>query len=249
MLASQEIGTLITALGTGIGREEFNIEKLRYHRIIIMTDADVDGSHIRTLLLTFFYRQMPDLIERGHIYMAQPPLYKVKHGRQERYLKDEHELKQFLLKLALSEAELYTSDAGPALSREAFEELAKEYLLAEAVIQRESRLVDEEVLYALLKESPQLDVSDERTAGESAKALAALLADANLSVEAKFDEKLERWVLAIYRTQHGVIRHSYIDADFLQSGDYAQIQRTAQVIHGLLGQGAYVKRGDHLHPV
>src|ERR1700682_2102442 len=249
LISSQEIVTLITALGTGFGKEEYNAEKLRYHRIIIMTDADVDGSHIRTLLLTFFYRQMPDLIERGHIYIAQPPLYKVKHGRQERYLKDEHELKQFLLKLALSEAELYTSDAGPALSREAFEELAKEYLLAEAVIQRESRLVDEEVLYALLKESPQLDVSDESTARESAKALAALLADANLSVEAKFDEKLERWVLAIYRTQHGVIRHSYIDADFLQSGDYAQIQRTAQVIHGLLGQGAYVKRGDHLHPV
>ncbi|MGZ5090756.1 MAG: DNA topoisomerase (ATP-hydrolyzing) subunit B [Burkholderiales bacterium] len=249
LLSSQEIATLISVLGTGIGKEEFAPDKLRYHRIIIMTDADVDGSHIRTLLLTFFYRQMPDLIERGHIYIAQPPLYKVKHGRQERYLKDEHELKQFLLKLALSEAELYTSDTGPALSREAFEEVAKEYLLAEAVIQRESRVVDEEVLFALLKESPQLDVSDESTAKESAKALASLLADANLSVEAKFDDKLERWVLAIYRTQHGVIRHSYIDADFLQSGDYAQIQRTAQVIHGLLGQGAYVKRGDHLHPV
>jgi DNA gyrase subunit B len=249
LLSSQEIATLISVLGTGIGKEEFAPDKLRYHRIIIMTDADVDGSHIRTLLLTFFYRQMPDLIERGHIYIAQPPLYKVKHGRQERYLKDEHELKEFLLKLAMAEAELYTSDAGKPLSREAFEEVAKEYLLAEAVIQRESRVVDEEVLYALLKESPQLDVTDESTARVSAKALASLLSDANLSVEAKFDEKLERWVLAIYRTQHGVIRHSYIDADFLQSGDYAQIQRTAQVIHGLLGQGAYVKRGDHVHPV
>jgi DNA gyrase subunit B len=249
LLSSQEIATLISVLGTGIGKEEFAPDKLRYHRIIIMTDADVDGSHIRTLLLTFFYRQMPDLIERGHIYIAQPPLYKVKHGRQERYLKDEHELKQFLLKLAMSEAELYTSDAGKPLSRDAFEEVAKEYLLAEAVIQRESRVVDEEVLYALLKESPQLDVTDETTARESAKALASLLSDANLSVEAKFDEKLERWVLAIYRTQHGVIRHSYIDADFLQSGDYAQIQHTAQVIHGLLGQGAYVKRGDHVHAV
>ncbi|MEN3352360.1 MAG: gyrase subunit [Betaproteobacteria bacterium] len=249
LLSSQEIATLISVLGTGIGKEEFAPDKLRYHRIIIMTDADVDGSHIRTLLLTFFYRQMPDLIERGHIYIAQPPLYKVKHGRQERYLKDEHELKEFLLKLAMSEAELYTSDAGNPLSRDAFEEVAKEYLLAEAVIQRESRVVDEEVLYALLKDSPQLDVTDESTARESAKALASLLSDANLSVEAKFDEKLERWVLAIYRTQHGVIRHSYIDADFLQSGDYAQIQRTAQVIHGLLGQGAYVKRGDHVHPV
>jgi DNA gyrase subunit B len=214
-----------------------------------MTDADVDGSHIRTLLLTFFYRQMPDLIERGHIYIAQPPLYKVKHGRQERYLKDEHELKQYLLKLALSESELYTSASAEPLSRDAFEELAKEYLLAEAVIQRESRVVDEEVLFALLKESPELDVKDEKAAQQSARALASLLSDSNLTVEAKFDEKLERYVLAINRTQHGVVRHSYIDVDFLQSGDYAQIQRTAQVIHGLLGEGAYVKRGDQVHPV
>jgi DNA gyrase subunit B len=249
LLSSQEIATLISVLGTGIGKEEFAPDKLRYHRIIIMTDADVDGSHIRTLLLTFFYRQMPDLIERGHIYIAQPPLYKVKHGKQERYLKDEHELKQYLLKLALSEAELFPSADGTPLSREAFEEMAKEYLLAEAVIQRESRIIDEEVLYALLKGAPELDVSDEAHAQESARALTALLADPNLSVEPRFDEKLERYMLAINRTQHGVVRHGYIDADFLQGGDYAQIKRTALVIHGLLGEGAYVKRGEHLHPV
>ena len=249
LLSSQEIATLISVLGTGIGKEEFAPDKLRYHRVIIMTDADVDGSHIRTLLLTFFYRQMPDLIERGHIYIAQPPLYKVKHGKKENYLKDEHELKQYLLKLALSESELYTSADGPALSREAFEDVAKQYLLAEAVIQRESRLIDEEVLYALLKESPDLDLADQHKAQESARALAQLLADANLTVEAKFDEKLERYVLAIYRMQHGVSRQSYIDPDFLQGGDYAQIRRTAEVIHGLLGEGAYVKRGEQLHPV
>ena len=249
VLSSQEIVTLISVLGTGIGKEEFAVEKLRYHRVIIMTDADVDGSHIRTLLLTFFYRQMPDLIDRGHIYIAQPPLYKVKHGKQERYLKDEHELKQFLLTLALSEAELYTAAGSAALPREAFENMAKEYLLAEAVIQRESRLIDEEVLHALLKESPKLDLTDENAARESAQALAALLADASLTVEARFDEKLERWVLAITRMQHGVQRQSYIDADFLQGGDYAQIRRTGEVVHGLLGEGAYVKRGDHVHPV
>ncbi|MGZ8228288.1 MAG: DNA topoisomerase (ATP-hydrolyzing) subunit B [Burkholderiales bacterium] len=249
LLSSQEIATLISVLGTGIGKEEFAPEKLRYHRVIIMTDADVDGSHIRTLLLTFFYRQMPDLIERGHIYIAQPPLYKVKHGRQERYIKDEHELKQYLLRLALSESELHTSaDSGP-LSREAFEEVAKEYLLAEAVIQRESRLIDEEVLYALLKQMPELDLSSQAAAQKSAADLAALLGDVNLTVDARFDEKLERYVLSINRTQHGVVRHSYIDADFLQGGDYAQIKRTAQVIQGLLGEGAFVKRGDQMRPV
>ena len=249
LLSSQEIATLISVLGTGIGKEEYAPDKLRYHRVIIMTDADVDGSHIRTLLLTFFYRQMPDLIERGHIYIAQPPLYKVKHGRQERYLKDEHELKQYLLMLALSEAELYTSADGPALSREAFEEVAKQYLLAEAVIQRESRLIDEEVLYAFLKQTPDLSLADEAQAKASAEKLTAILADPNLTVGAVFHEKLERYVLSISRTQHGVVRHSYIDSDFLQGGDYAQIKRTAQVTQGLLGEGAYVKRGDHLHPV
>src|SRR3712207_4625923 len=174
MLSSDEIKTMIAALGCGIGTEDFDIDKLRYHRVIIMTDADVDGSHIRTLLLTFFYRQMPDLIERGHIYIAQPPLYKVKHGRQERYLKDEHELKQYLLKQALSESELFTSAEGPALSREAFEDVAKQYLLAEAVIQRESRLIDEEVLYALLKQAPELSLADETQAKQSAERLSAL---------------------------------------------------------------------------
>src|SRR5688572_20375765 len=249
LLSSQEIATLISVLGTGIGKEEYAPDKLRYHRIIIMTDADVDGSHIRTLLLTFFYRQMPDLIERGHIYIAQPPLYKVKHGRQERYLKDEHELKQYLLKLALSEAELFTSAGSAPVSREAFEHMANEYLLAKAVIQRESRLIDEEVLYALLKDAPELDLADEAAAQDSARKLAALLGDPNLRVEPRFDEKLERYVLAINRTQHGVVRTSYIDSEFLQGGDYAQIKRTAQVMLGLLGEGAYVKRGEHEHPV
>src|SRR5687768_7829202 len=249
LLSSQEIATLISVLGTGIGKEEYAPEKLRYHRIIIMTDADVDGSHIRTLLLTFFYRQMPELIERGHIYIAQPPLYKVKHGRQERYLKDEHELKQHLLKLALAESELHTAADAPALARETFEAVAKEYLLAQAVIQRESRLIDEEVLHALLKYSPELDLADEEKARESAVKLKAVLPDENLSITSRFDEKLERHVLAIQRTQHGVLRGSCIDSDFLQGGDYAQIRQTAHVIHGLLRDGAYVKRGEQVHPV
>jgi DNA gyrase subunit B len=249
LLSSTEIITLISVLGTGIGKEEFSADKLRYHRIIIMTDADVDGSHIRTLLLTFFYRQMPELIERGHIYIAQPPLYKVKQGKQERYLKDEHELKQHLLKLALTEAELHPSATAAPLSSEAFEQVAKDYLLAEAVIDRVSRLIDEDVLHALLRHQPELDLTDEQAARRSAGALQAILAGKTIAVEARFDDKTERYVLAISKTQHGIIRHSYIDADFLQSGDYGQIKRTAQVLEGLLGEGAYVKRGDHQQPV
>ena len=214
-----------------------------------MTDADVDGSHIRTLLLTFFYRQMPELVERGHIYIAQPPLYKVRHGKSDRYLKDEHELKQFLLKLALAEAQLHTSTGSEPLGREALEQVAKEYLLAEAVIDRVSKMIDEEVLHALLKQPTVLDLSDEKAAERSARAITALLAGESIRVEAKVDEKTERYVLAISRIQHGIVRHSYIDADFVQSGDYAQIERTAKVLQGLLGEGAYVKRGEHMHPV
>ena len=249
LLSSQEIITLISVLGTGIGKEEYAPEKLRYHRIIIMTDADVDGSHIRTLLLTFFYRQMPELIERGHIYIAQPPLYKVKHGKSERYLKDEHELKQMLLRLALTEAELYTSAKAQPVKKEALEQVAKDYLLAEAVIERVSRLIDEEVLHALLRQPVQLDLSDDKAAQKSAKALATVLTPRGMKVEAKYDDKTERNVLAVSRTQHGIVRQCYIDADFVQSGDYGQIKRTAQVLQDLLGEGAYVKRGDKQQPV
>src|SRR6266436_1854984 len=151
LVSSQEILTLITALGTGFGKDEYNADKLRYHRIIIMTDADVDGSHIRTLLLTFFYRQMPELVERGHIYIAQPPLYKAKLGKEERYLKDEHELNEFTLKQALVDAALHPGAGREPITGEALAELAKSYLLAEAVIERVSRIIDREALQAMLR--------------------------------------------------------------------------------------------------
>ena len=248
LLSSQEITTLISVLGTGIG-EDYAPEKLRYHRILIMTDADVDGSHIRTLLLTFFYRQMPELIERGHVYIAQPPLYKVKHGKIERYLKDEHEHKQYLLTLALAEAELHTGTSGQTLTKETLEKVAKEYLLAEAVIERVSRLIDEDVLHMLLRQPVALDFADEKATQNSARELAALLGPKRVKVEAKYDEKHERHVIVLSRTQHGIVHQSTIDADFAQSGDFAQIERTATVLQDLLSEGAYVKRGEHQHPV
>ncbi|OGA10136.1 MAG: DNA gyrase subunit B [Betaproteobacteria bacterium RIFCSPLOWO2_02_64_14] len=249
LLSSQEITTLISVLGTGIGKDEYAPEKLRYHRIIIMTDADVDGSHIRTLLLTFFYRQMPELIERGHIYIAQPPLYKIKHGRQERYLKDEHELNQFLLKLALSEAQLYTGGDSAPLTRDALEEVANDYLLAEAVIERVSRIADEEVLHALLREFVPLDLSDEKAAEKSANALSAIVAEREIKVEAQLDDRSEGFLLRVKKTRHGVLHQSVIDADFVASGDYERVKKTAEVLHGLLKDGAYIQRGEQRYPV
>jgi DNA gyrase subunit B len=244
MLSSQEITTLISVLGTGIGEEDYAPERLRYHRIIIMTDADVDGSHIRTLLLTFFYRQMKELIERGHIYIAQPPLYRVKHGKTERYLKDEDELKQLLLTLALAEAELHTGN-GHTLRDEALEKLVRDYSEAKGAVERMSRLVDDDILYALMRRPTELDLSDEKSAQRSANTLGGLLLPKGIKVEPRRDEKTERYTLVMSRAEHGVMRHWQIDAEFLKSSDYEKIQRAAKALDGLLlKEDAYVKRGD-----
>ena len=251
LVSSQEIVTLITALGTGFGRstggkeekDEYNADKLRYHRIIIMTDADVDGSHIRTLLLTFFYRQMPELVERGHIYIAQPPLYKVKQGREETYLKDDHELKQHLLKVALKGAEVVPGSGKPPLAPETLENVAREYLLAEAVIERLARLVEPAALYALLS-GVALDLSTEATATASAAALQAAIADPEVRIEARYDTTTETHRLVIVRTRHGTPHATLIDADLIASGDFAQITSAAAVLHGLVLAGATARRGE-----
>jgi DNA gyrase subunit B len=248
LLSSAEIATLITALGCGIGKEEYNADKLRYHRIIIMTDADVDGSHIRTLLLTFFYRQMPELVERGHIYIAQPPLYKAKLGKEERYLKDEHELNEYMLRQALVEAVLNPGAGRDPIQGDPLAELAKSYLLAEAVIGRVSRLIDREVLQAILR-GVQVDLTRRDTAEASAEALERAIGGNGVAVAPHFDAKTDRYQVRIERSRHGNVRMSTIDTEFVHSGDYTQIRQTAEMLRGLLGAGAYVQRGDKKQPV
>ncbi len=244
LLSSAEIAALITALGTGIGKEEYSVDKARYHRVIIMTDADVDGSHIRTLLLTFFYRQMPELIERGYIYIAQPPLYKVKHGKTERYLKDDHELKEYLLQQALNGAMLVPSAGSEPMNQAALEEVAKSYLLAEAVIERVARVIDKGTLYALLR-TPPIDLSNEERAESSAAALRTVLGSDEVTLTVEYSASTESHRILIQRIHHGNVQVSSLDKDFVESGDYEQIRRTALLLQGLIGKGAVVRRGEH----
>src|SRR5690554_3521420 len=246
LIASDQIATLITALGTSIG-PDFNIEKLRYHRIIIMTDADVDGAHIRTLLLTLFYRQMPQLVEGGHIYIAQPPLYKVKVGRDERYLKDEAEEAQFTLQVALRDAELIPREGADAISGDALEELARQYIMADSVITRLSRTQDMEALSAMA-EGVEIKLDDEASAHASAKALQQVLDDPavpnGVKVEADYDDVAQEWRLVVKRMHHGNVRVSVFDSAFVRGSDYAVLSRAAQTFLGLMGKGAVVARGE-----
>ncbi len=250
LISSEQIATLITALGTGIG-PELDASKVRYHRIIIMTDADVDGSHIRTLLLTLFYRQMPELIERGYVYIAQPPLYKVKHGKDERYLKDDHELNQYMLRLALDGSQLLPAAGAEPIVGEALGELARRYLVAEAVIDRLARIIDSDALRAVL-EGCEIDLSSEAAAAASARELSAAMARVAPAgqqyvapeVYPRFDEKEEEWMLVIERKHHGNVKTSVIDADFLLSSDYAALVECSRTVGGLIGQGGEIRRGE-----
>jgi DNA gyrase subunit B len=243
LLGSAEIATLITAMGTGIGKDDFNLEKLRYHRIIIMTDADVDGAHIRTLLLTFFYRQMPELVENGHIYIAQPPLYKVKQGRDERYLKDEHELDEYLLNSALRDAVLVTKEGGEILKDEALTSIAKQMVLTEAVIRRIANLYDESVLRAI-QDLGDIDLSSEAAANTVAEKLRPILGAVGSEVIVAQDTETSAYRLEVNKYVHGNLQSCVIDAEFLGSGDYRQINRTSQMVNNLLGEGAMIKRGE-----
>ncbi|MDE2117402.1 MAG: DNA topoisomerase (ATP-hydrolyzing) subunit B [Betaproteobacteria bacterium] len=246
LISSQEIATLITVLGTGIGKDEYNADKLRYHRIIIMTDADVDGSHIRTLLLTFFYRQMPELVERGHIYIAQPPLYKIKQGKDERYLKDDQEMKIYMLKTAINNAALYPAANATPILADALEQIAKQYFLAEAVIDRLSRFTAPEASHALLT-LPILSLDDAKQAQRSAQQLEAACGG-SIKVVVETDEVGEHR-LRLDKLYHGNYSVSYMDRDFLKGSDYMQIRQAAEVLNGLITPSAYIARGEQKRAV
>ena len=252
LLTSNEILTLITALGTGIGKaggstgsDDFNVAKLRYHRIIIMTDADVDGAHIRTLLLTFFYRQMPELVERGHIYIAQPPLYKVKAGKEEQYLKDTGALDTFLLRIALKDASVQTGAEGAKgsvlLSGDTLAELARKHQLAEAVITRLRGFMDAEALKAIA-DGVHLNLDTVVDAEIAAAALQKFLPTAEVAGE--FDVRTDKPILRISRRHHGNVKSSVLTQDFVHGADYAMLANAAATFKDLIGEGGKVMRGE-----
>ena len=256
MLSSAEVGTLITALGCGIGREEYDIEKLRYHSIIIMTDADVDGSHIRTLLLTFFFRQMREIIERGHVFIAMPPLYKVKKGKQEQYLKDEKSLEAYLTQTALDGAQLFVNEDAPALTGEALEALVNDYRIASDAISRLSRTYPEKVLKALLKVKglTSENLKDENEVKTWTEALAENLGldtstGTNYVTSVFADQETGLFLPTIEAYVHGISTPYIFKADFFESGSYLAIVKTAEALLGLLEDNAFVVKGEKNIPV
>ncbi|CAB3666795.1 DNA topoisomerase (ATP-hydrolyzing) subunit B [Achromobacter pestifer] len=244
LIASEQIATLITALGTSIG-PDFNVDKLRYHRLIIMTDADVDGAHIRTLLLTLLYRQMPELVQRGYVYIAQPPLYKVKVGREERYLKDDQEESQFMLQLALKDAEIISG--GNIIRGDELTDLARQYVAADGVIARLSKVFDVGALSAMA-EGVEINLESADATADSAKRLADAMRDPvsgnGVEVVPQFDEATERHRLSVQRMHHGNVRVSIIDADFVNGSDYAILSKAAKSFLGKVGSRSLAARGE-----
>jgi DNA gyrase subunit B len=251
MISSAEVGTLITALGCGIGRDDFNIEKLRYHRIIIMTDADVDGSHIRTLLLTFFYRQIPMLIERGHVYIAQPPLYKAKRGKTEVYVKDETELNAMLLNAALEDASLHVNADAPPLRGTGLEMLARQWMEVQGIVRRWGRRYDDRLLETLLY-VPRVRPTDfERVdwLGDWVRNLESRLNALNdgarsyqLSVRAGAEGQPVR--VQVVKLEHGTPSTRYLTREFFDSAEYQHIAELGETLGGLIGTGARITRGN-----
>ncbi len=251
MLQSAEVGTLITALGCGIGREEFDISKLRYHYIIIMTDADVDGSHIRTLLLTFFYRQMRELVERGHVYIAQPPLYKVKKGKQERYVKDDKELNSYLLQLAVEGAELYLDDNTPALSDTALENLARQYMTILAIFNRLERNLPREILTELidLPGVSESELLDEGAMNDWGHTLATRLNDksgasVSYQVSVKSDDNSNQFGLLLEKRHHGILARYELSPEFFNGADYRAFGQYFEQAGDLLSDQSFISRGE-----
>jgi DNA gyrase subunit B len=256
MLSSQEVGTLITALGCGIGADDFDISKLRYHRIIVMTDADVDGSHIRTLLLTFFYRQMPQLIERGHIYIAQPPLYKLKKGKVEHYVKDEAELNAILLAQALEDASLHADPAQEPISGSALETLARRWMEVSAIIKRSSRRYDQRILEQLLY-LPEMTVSDHDRFDWLSEWGQRLEQQLNAQDDAARRYRVRVLAgadggppkLLVARTEHGSTAEKHIHREFFESAEYRRIAELGKTLSGLLQPGAFVQKGEQKQEV
>ncbi len=251
MIASAEVGTLITALGCGIGKEEYEPNKLRYHSIIIMADADVDGSHIRTLLLTFFYRHMPELIERGHLYIAQPPLYKTVKGKQEQYVKDDKALNDYLLALALQNTQLFVNPTAPALNNEVLEKLCVSYLRTQDLLTRLARHFPWEVLQTMLDLPPleEAQLYQEDVVTNWLQQLERLVnKTARCQTKCAFSDP-EHWNAQLILTAYGVENTIALPRSFFLSAEYAAIRELAQTLQGLLEAGAYIQRGEKRQPV
>ncbi len=258
MLSSAEVGTLITALGCGIGTSEFDPDKLRYHSIVIMTDADVDGSHIRTLLLTFFFRQMRELVERGHIFIAQPPLYKIAKGKQEQYLKDDDELNEFLTNAAIESSRLHVSKDAPALPGEQLETLVADYRRVESIVTKLSRVYPEAILEELIY-LPTVVVDDLSDESKMATWLAQLTEKVNMLNELS---KTHQYSLSLYENKerhqflpkitilaHGVDSDVIVNADLFESEDYKTMRKIGEQIGDLIEDGAYVAKGERQYEV
>ena len=257
MLSSDQIGTLVTALGCGIGRADFDIEKLRYHNIIIMTDADVDGSHIRTLLLTFFFRQLPELIENGYVYIAQPPLFKMKKGRQERYIKDEEELDAYFLQNGLDSARLHVNKDAPSMSDEGLESLSREYLNVMDRLNILTRSIPVEITQPLLLVQPvdselldnELEMKSWSKMFEQHLNKDAGDGNNQYQVDVLSETRNETKGVQITYKRHGITETVTLDQDFFISIDYSRISKMAEKIYDLLDEGAYVERNDRRNDI